>query len=335
VFNPSTVHRLVHVWLGCFIMGAFFVLSISAWYLLRGRHEEFARRSFRGALILATVSSLSIAVSGHFQAQNVYQYQPAKLAAFEAHYETGEGGAAMALVGWPDDENETLHGKIAVPGLLSFLIHDDPDELVLGLDEFRPEHRPSTLIPFFSYRMMVASGTFFILLTLYACWRLVRQTLFDCRWLLWLFVIAVLPAIVANQAGWIAAEVGRQPWIVHPEIERTADGQIVRDDEGFVQYAQVQEPDGTVRIAGLSTTAGVSTAIRSQQVLRSIIMFGLLYLLLGVLWVYVLHSKIQHGPEPVAALHEAHESFLQVAAERFDAKLSPGEERDLQREGTH
>ena len=89
VFNPSTLHRLIHVWLGCFIMGGFFVLSISAWYLLKRRHEEFARRSFRGALLLATGSSLAIGVSGHFQARSVYEHQPAKLAALEAHYETG------------------------------------------------------------------------------------------------------------------------------------------------------------------------------------------------------------------------------------------------------
>ena len=324
VFNPSTGHRLIHVLLGCFIMGAFFVLSISAWYLLKRRHEEFARRSFTGALILATVSSLAIAVSGHFQARNVYKYQPAKLAAFEAHYRTGKGGAGMAILGWPDDEAQQLRGEFSVPGLLSFLIFDDAAQPVLGLNEYRPEHRPHAFLPFFSYRIMIASGTFFIVLTIYGCWRLFRGTLFESRWLLWGFILAVVPAVAANQTGWVAAEVGRQPWIVNAPVERIANGDLVRDSDGYIQYALVQEPDGTNRVAGLLTTQGVSTAIHAGQIVRSIVMFGLLYILLGVLWVYVLHNKIQHGPDPIVREKKTPDKFLEVAAERYDSKLSPG-----------
>lgn len=299
VFNPSTVHRLIHVWLGCFIMGAFFVLSICAWYILRQRHEEFAKRSFRGALILATTSTLCIGVSGHFQARSVYRHQPAKFAAFEAHFQTGEGAAAMSLIGWPDDDAGKVHGEIAIPGLLSFLLHDNFEGQVLGLNEFRPEHRASTRIPFFSYRLMIGCGMFFLGLTTYGCWRLYRNTLYSSRPLMLTFLVAVVPAIAANQAGWVATEVGRQPWIVHPVIERNASGAIVRDTDGFVKYKEVEEPNGAKRIAGLMTTEGVSTAVRSEQVLRSIVMFGFLYMLLGIVWLYVLHSKIQHGPEPI------------------------------------
>ncbi len=334
VLNPSAAHRLIHVLLGCFIMGAFFVLSISAWYLLKRRHEEFARRSFTGALILAAASSLAIAFSGHFQAQNVYRHQPAKMAAFEAHYETGQGGAAMAVFGWPDDDEQKLKGEVAIPGLLSFLIHEDPSVPVLGLDEFRPEHRPPALVPFFSYRVMIASGVFFIALTLSSCWRLYRGTLFDSRWLMRVFVVAVVPAVLANQTGWVAAEVGRQPWIVNPPVDRADDGKIVRDADGFVQYAEVQEPGGTKRVAGLLTTQGVSTAIRSGQIVRSIVMFGLLYILLGIVWVYVLHNKIQQGPEPVVREKNAPDKFLEVAAERYDSKLSPGVSKEATEESS-
>ncbi|HMO85706.1 MAG TPA: cytochrome ubiquinol oxidase subunit I, partial [Lacipirellulaceae bacterium] len=130
VFNPSTVHRLIHVWIGCFILGAAFIMSISAWYLLQRRHEEFARRSFTGALLLATVSSLAILVSGHRQAQNVAETQPAKMAAFEAHYRTGP--ADLSLFGIPDDERATIHGNVAVPGGLSLLIHGDRQAEVIG-----------------------------------------------------------------------------------------------------------------------------------------------------------------------------------------------------------
>ncbi|TWU29231.1 Cytochrome bd-I ubiquinol oxidase subunit 1 [Bythopirellula polymerisocia] len=140
VFNPSTVHRLIHVWLGCFILGAAFVMSISAWYLLKGKHREFAERSFTGGLILATVSSLAILVSGHKQAQNVYETQPAKLAAFEAHFHSGPGD--LSLLGIPDVENETVRLNLAIPGGIGLLLFGDREKEVVGLDKFRKEDRP-------------------------------------------------------------------------------------------------------------------------------------------------------------------------------------------------
>ncbi|QDU71111.1 cytochrome ubiquinol oxidase subunit I [Mucisphaera calidilacus] len=294
VLNPSTAHRLTHVLLGCFIMGAFFILSICAWYILKNKHVDFARRSFAGALILATVSSVAIAISGHFQAQNVYHYQPAKLAAFEGLFET-ETNAELQIIGWPDVENQNWAWNIEIPGLLSFLVHEDFNEPVLGLNEFRPEHRPPVIIPFFTYRMMLGAGVFFVILGLYSCWRLYRGNLYESRWLMWLFVISVLPAVVANQAGWIAAEVGRQPWIVHPTIERDAQGTPLRDPDGYIRYERTD--DGS-RIAGLRTDDGVSKVVAAEQVLFSIIMFLVIYLLLGAIWLYVLNRKIQAGPEP-------------------------------------
>ena len=189
VLNPSSVQRLTHVLLGCFIMGAFFILSICAWYILMNRHVAFAKRSFVGALILATVSSLAIAVTGHRQAQNVYVHQPAKLATFEAHYDS-EGAADLTLFGIPDAEEETVHFRVAIPGGLSFLVHDDFtfSEPVMGLDRIRPEDRPPLWIPFIAWRVMVGAGTFFIALTLLSCWLLWRGSLFEQRWLMWVYV---------------------------------------------------------------------------------------------------------------------------------------------------
>ena len=303
VFNPSTVHRLTHVLLGCFIMGAFFVLSISAWYILKGKHEDFARRSFVGALALATVSSVLIAVTGHRQAQNVYRYQPAKLAAFEGHFES-DGPAGLTLFGIPDAENETVYGKIEIPGLLSFMVHDDLSfsEPVIGLDRIRPADRPPMLIPFIAWRLMVGAGTFFIALTMYSCWLLWRGSLFTNRRLMWVYVLSVVLAVVANQVGWIAAEVGRQPWIVHPSIVRDSDGEPILDADGYIQYERIAStlPGGTVyeRYAGLRTEDGVSKVVEAEQVAASIVMFLLIYLLLGAVWIFVLNRKIQAGPEP-------------------------------------
>jgi cytochrome d ubiquinol oxidase subunit I len=114
----------------------------------------------------------------------------------------------------------------------------------------------------------------------------------------------VVGAVAANQLGWVAAEVGRQPWIVHPPMVLEDSGDPVRDADGFVRYESttIVMPDGSMRetIAGLRTTDGVSEVVTSGQVLGSIIMFGLIYVLLGTLWIFVLNRKIQHGPDPPA-----------------------------------
>ena len=287
VFNPSTVHRLGHVLIGAFIVGAFFIMSISAYYLLRGRHLEFAKHSFAGALLLATVSSLAALVSGHLQADMVYHHQPAKLAAFEGHFETGP--ADMSLVGWPDAEAEVVRFNLAVPGGLSFLLHWDPAVPVVGLDRFRPEDRPPLLIPFATYHLMIGLGMAFIAVTLLACFLLWRGRLWETRWLLWVFVFAVVGAMVANQVGWVAAEVGRQPWIVHPPVAWTDGGDLVVGPSGVVEYDEK---------LGLRTTDAVSPNVTAGQVLGSVIGFGLIYLLLGAVWVFVLDRKIRQGPEP-------------------------------------
>ena len=288
VFNPSTVHRLLHVWVGAFILGTFFVMSISAFYLLKGRHVEFAKRSFSGALIFATIASLAALVTGHFQAGTVYRYQPAKLAAFEGHYTTGP--ADMSVLGIPDDATESVRYNVAIPGGLSFLVHDDFGATVIGLDRFRPEDRPPVVATFASYHIMIGLGMAFIGLTALASILYWRGRLYQTRWLLWIFVFAVIGPLAANEFGWAAAEVGRQPWIVHPPVEWTADGDVVVGPAGVVQY------DETL---GLRTSDAVSPSVSAQQVLGSLIGFGVIYLSLLAMWLYVLDSKIRHGPEPV------------------------------------
>jgi cytochrome d ubiquinol oxidase subunit I len=319
VFNPSSVHRLVHVWIGCFILGAAFIMSISAWYLLRRRHEEFARRSFTGALGLATISSLAMLVSGHEQAQNVYQTQPAKLAAFEAHYKTGP--ADLSILGTPDDASQTIRGNVSVPGGLSLLIHGDREAEVIGLDRFRPADRPPVAMSFASYHIMVGIGVFFIALTLLATLMRWRNSLFGKRWLMWVFVLAVGPAFIANEAGWVAAEVGRQPWIVYAPLVSDADGRPVRDAEGYYQFDEPQ---------GLRTSEGISRAIAADQVLGSIVMFGGIYFLLFILWVYVLHQKISLGPEPhvPGLVASPGRGALTAAAERVAHERSLTEQKN-------
>ncbi len=307
VFNPSTVHRLVHVWIGAFIMGTFFVMSISAWYLLKRRHVDFAKKSFSGALVFATIASLAAIVSGHFQANNVYHWQPAKIAAFEGHYQSGP--ADMSLFGLPDDNTETIRFNVAVPGGLSFLLHESFSAPVVGLDRFRPEDRPPVLVSFASYHIMIGLGMAFIGLTLLASLLLWRGRLYETRWLLWIFVFAVGGALIANELGWVAAEVGRQPWSVHPPVEWTDGGDVATGSSGLVEY------DETL---GLRTRDAVSPSVSTSQVLGSLIGFGFVYCGLLAVWLFILDRKIRHGPETVGHRPDEEDGVLAAVTRLAD-----------------
>jgi cytochrome d ubiquinol oxidase subunit I len=298
-------------------MGAFFIMSISAWYLLKRRHGDFARRSFDGALALATVSSIAMVVSGHFQAHAVYENQPAKLAAFEGHFHTGPGD--LSLIGVPDAETETLRGGVSIPGGLGLLLKNDPDATIVGLDRFHDEDRPPLFISFASYHVMVALGFFFVALTLAAAFLRWRRRLYDARWLLWIFVPAVIGPVIANEIGWIAAEVGRQPWIVHPPVGWTAEGDVVVGEDGLVHY------DETL---GLRTSNAVSPSVRANQVLGSIIGFSLIYIGLGAVWVFVLDRKIKHGPDADVPTPPESDGLAGAAGARASGERLTGERTD-------
>jgi cytochrome d ubiquinol oxidase subunit I len=290
VFNPSTTNRLLHTLIGAFVLGSFFVMSISAYYLLRRRHEEFARRSFTGGLLFATIASIAALISGDSNARMVAWYQPAKLAAFERHFSTG-----------PAD-------LFFIPGGVSMMLHGDSRAEVVGLDRIRPEYRPPVTAASVSFRVMVGLGMFFIALTIYASFLRWRGSLFDKRWLLWVFVFAVGGAVAANESGWSAAEVGRQPWIVHPNVVRSPAGDVVFDAEGFLQY-RLEE--------GLLTRKAVSESVHGGEVLGSILMFGFIYALLFWIWIFVLNDKIQKGPQPIHAVAQTTpENLLAAAAGR-------------------
>ena len=284
VFNPSSVIRLTHVLIAAAILGSFFVMSISAWYMLKGKHEEFARRSFDVALPVATLFSWLALFSGHFHADEVAEHQPAKLAAFEAHFTTGP--ANLSLIGIPNVDERRIDFDLAVPGGLSLLLHGDPNASVRGLNEFPPEDWPPIAGTFFSYHAMIGSGMIFIALTTASVVLRLRKRLYTSRPILWVYVFAVLLAYAANQLGWMAAEVGRQPWTVF----------------------------GLLR-----THDSLSTSVVAGQVLTSIIAFGLVYLGLFAVWLYIMNEKIQHGPEPVKTeppTTTPPASLIAIAAER-------------------
>ncbi|HWR53282.1 MAG TPA: cytochrome ubiquinol oxidase subunit I [Bryobacteraceae bacterium] len=321
VFNPSTLNRLSHSLIGAFIVGGFFIMSISAWYLLKGRHEDFARRSFTGGLIFATIFSLAQLVSGDLNGRMVAEHQPAKLAAMEGHFKTGP--ADLTVIGYPSEAEGRMKANIGIPGGLSLMVHRDANAPVLGLDKFRREHWPPVLPTFASFHIMVALGMFFIGITLYASFLRWRGTLFQKRWLLWVFVVAVIGPFIANELGWAAAEVGRQPWSVHPRVVRDAAGQPALDANGFVQYRMEE---------ALLTADAASEAVAPGQIIFSIVMFSFIYALLFAIWIYVFNHKIQAGPQPVplgppttlrgieeaAAARTAHEASMSEAKDEDD-----------------
>jgi len=263
VLNPSTLDRLSHVLCGAWQAGATLVLSVSAYYLLRRRHERFARSSIKVALPVALIASLLQLLTGHSSAVMIGKHQPAKLAAFEAHYKESAPGT-LYLFGWVDQRNERVQAGIGLPGLLSYLLSGDARKPVTGLRAFPPSDRPPVQIVFQSYHAMVAIGMGLIALSLLGLLLLRGGALFRRRWLLWVLVFSVLGPQMANQLGWISAEVGRQPWIVY----------------------------GLLR-----TSEGVSRVVSEGAVLTSLILFTLVYLMLLLLFLYLLDHKIKQGPE--------------------------------------
>ena len=262
VFNPSSVDRLLHVWIAAILAGAFLVLSVNAWYILHKKHLEIARPSFKIALAVATVFSLLQLFTGHRSADGVAKYQPAKLATMEGHYDSSSS-AAMYLFGYVDNRNEKTSG-LRIPGGLSFLVHGDFNAPVRGLRSFRPDERPSQVNTVFQfYHLMVFIGMSMIGLTLLASWLLWKGKLFDKRWLMWIFAYSVLLPQIGNQAGWFTAEMGRQPWVVY----------------GL-----------------LKTSDGLSKIVTAHQIIFSLILFTLVYIVLFVLFLFLMYRKIEHGP---------------------------------------
>ncbi len=261
VFNPSTMIRLTHTVLGAWQAAAFFVLSVSAFYLLKRRHVEFAKTSMQIGLIVAVVASLGSLVSGDVSGRVVSRYQPAKLAAMEGHFPVS-APAGMYLFGWVSEAEERTTG-ISIPGMLSYLVHGDATKPITGLAAFAPQDRPPVNPVFQAFHAMVGVGMILIGLSVLGAFFWWRGTLFETRWLLWIYVFAVLGPQAANQLGWFTAEVGRQPWIVY----------------------------GVMR-----TAAGVSPSVTTGHAVTSLVFFMLAYLALFVLFIYLLDQKIRHGP---------------------------------------
>ena len=263
VFNPSSVDRLMHTWIGAFLAGGFLVVSVHAWYLLKGKHIEISKTALKVALPFVAVVSLAQLATGHSSAEGVAENQPAKLAALEGHY-PDTAAADMYIMGWVDNESQTVSG-LKVPGGLSFLLDYDFEHPVPGLNAFPEDERPSQVNAVFQfYHLMVAIGMTLIGLSLFAVFMLYRGNLWNHKLLLRALVLSALLPQLANQFGWFAAEMGRQPWVVYG---------LLKTSEAF------------------------SLAVSAQQLKFSLVLFATLYSVLFALFIYLLNKKIVHGPD--------------------------------------
>lgn len=261
VFNPSTIERFLHVISASWLTGAFLVMSVAAYYLVKRRHIDFAKSSMRIALFLATLAAFLQLETGHRSAMGVVKYQPEKLATFEGHFNTDV--LDLYFIGYLDVENERIIG-LKWPGFLSWLIYGDFSAPVKGRNDFPKDELPPIQLPFQSYHIMVAIGMAFIGIVLFSIFLLWRKKLFETKWYLKLLIPAFALPHIANLCGWIAAEVGRQPWAVY-KILRTNDA--------------------------------ISKVVSSSEVWFSLILFTTIYIILSILFIFLLLKKIKHGPE--------------------------------------
>jgi len=312
VFNPSSMERLSHVLMGCWMAGSFLVVSVSAYYILRNRHLDFAKASMKVGLIVATFATFMQLLTGAISASGVLVNQPVKLAAMEGIFETTDY-TPMAIFGTVDMENERTYG-LKIPGLLSFLAYQNFKTPVTGLkdlpdddfirerhpdatDEELPELRrtywPNVPVVFQMYHLMISIGMALVGLVIVTCffwWRgwLFRTDILWTRWLLLALVLSVLGPQIANQAGWFTTEMGRQPWVVYNI---------------------------------LLTSEGISRVVTANQIVASIVMFLFVYALLFLVFIYLLNRKIQHGPDEDEESKELPESWRALAERKQAARV--------------
>ena len=264
VFNPSTLPRYFHTMDAALISGAFFVAGISAYLLLQNSKNESARKALKIAVIFGfVVSLLEVFPFGHEHAQQVARTQPAKFAAIEGVYDS-QTGAPLALFGVPTDSPPDLKVPIEIPGILSWMAFGDFDAEIKGINDFPEEDRPPLFITFVSFHNMVILGLYFIALMAWGVYLLIKGRAWDNKRFLKILIWSIPLPLIACQLGWIAAEVGRQPWIVYGLL-RTSDAH--------------------------------SIAVTAGEILFSTVLFTSIYILLGSLYVFLLVKEVKHGVE--------------------------------------
>jgi cytochrome bd ubiquinol oxidase subunit I len=288
IFNPAFPTHLAHMLLASYEASAFAVAGISAYFLLKGRHIDFFKRSMALGLIMAAVVAPLQVIVGDLKGQSVAEHQPAKLAAIEAHWETNvEGGAAFSLFGFPDQENERNRLEIRIPYLLSLIVTHSLDGRIQGLKDFPKDERPNVLVVFWSFHLMVAIGFLYFGVMIWAgvLWK--RKRLYENRPFLKTLVAIQPLGFIAVWLGWITAEMGRQPWIVYG-LMRTSDG---------------------------------VSPIAAGNVVWSLAMFAIFFTVIGTAYFYYTLRTLDKGPDfdsPVPHVQFGGTATAEKLAERRD-----------------
>ena len=223
IFNPSFPYRLAHMVTAAFLATALFVGASGAWHLLKGDNNPRVCKMFSMAMWMLLVVAPLQAFIGDQHGLNTLEYQPAKIAAMEGHWENRPGeGVPLILFAWPDQAAEKNHWEIGVPLLSSLILTRDLDGQFPALKEFAPEDRPPVAVVFWTFRIMVGLGVLMITLGLWAAWRRWRGTLYEGRWLHRFALVMGPSGLIAILAGWYTTEIGRQPWVIYG-VMRTKD----------------------------------------------------------------------------------------------------------------
>lgn len=264
LLSPFLWWQYLHVMTGAVVAGGFLMAGVGAYYLLARRQEAYGKLFVRAGVLVAFVSSaMAVFPTGDRNGADVTRYQPAKLAAMEGLFRS-QNGAPLAIIGMPDTHNQTLIDPIFVPDLLSFLAYGNARANVKGLSDYPRDARPPVELTYYAYHIMVGLGTIFLALGALGILLWWMKRLDTSRWLLWLFMLAMPFPYIANEAGWVTTEVGRQPWIVY----------------------------GMMR-----TAAAPSTNVAAGETIFTLIGFVGMYFLLGLLFMLLVLREIGNGPE--------------------------------------
>lgn len=262
--NPWALIQYAHNMSGAVITGTFVMAGVGAFYLLLGKFVEHAHMYLKVGVTVGVIACVfQVFPSGDLHGKYIARYQPVTTAAMEALFKT-EAGAPIVILGQPDAEHQRIDNPIVVNKVLSFLIYGTTSAEVRGLNAFPKDQWPTNIpLLYFSYHVMVGLGTIFVAVMMVAAFLLWRGWLYQSRWMLWLLMLCVPFPYIANTAGWLTAEVGRQPWLIYG---------LMRTSEGY------------------------SNNVHAGNSLFTLLGFMGLYLVLGILFLFLIQREIGEGP---------------------------------------
>ena len=266
--NRWALWQYAHNMVGAVQTACFVMAAVGSFYLLTSRHEAYARTFLKtGVMVGAVAALLQIFPTGDVQGRMIAKHQPPTLAAMEGLFVSGRG-APLVILGQPDVQKRRLDNPLVVPKALSFLTYQNWSANVKGLDSFPEEQWPDKIpLLYYSYHIMAGLGTIFLAVMALAAWLLWRGTLYHSRAMLWTLLLCVPLPYIANTAGWMTAELGRQPWLIY----------------------------------GLMRTAkGISPRVAAGNAWFTLLGFMGLYAVLAILWLFLLYHEIERGPESAA-----------------------------------